>query len=132
MTRPSCRLPRGSKSLLFLLIQEPFKSHHMLLEASVRGRNIHSDNPVQTEAHFGQLSSHPCLLTAGRDGPPLLSASGIFGSPGRHEERNGLDSARVGAGWPKLAGSMAQQRIKQLTVKEDYGWQQAKKKKKKA
>lgn len=51
-------------------------------------------------------------------GLPQLDADGVFRSPGHQKEGNVTDSARAGAGCPKLGGSSAQQEIKQLEGKE--------------
>lgn len=96
MSHPSCCLHRGRKTSLLLLIWETFRSHHMLLEASVRGRKVQSEKPsADRRQTWADVQPSPASDSRDRWDSPLLNAHGIFGCPEHHCKVNVTDPTRV-------------------------------------
>lgn len=108
------------ESLASFIDLKPFKSHHMLLEASVRDRKVQSENPSADRSLAWAVVQPPSHPTAGTDGPLTAPWWCVFRNPGHQEEWNVTDSTRAGTGCPKLAGSSAHQGIKQPELKEAH------------
>lgn len=76
----------------------------MLLEASVRRRKVQSEKPG-ADRSLPWAEVQPSLASDSRNrwGFPLLSADGIFGSPGHQGEVNVTGPTRARSDCPKLA-----------------------------
>lgn len=62
--------PGGRRSFLLLLIWETFRSHHMILETSVRGRKVQSEKPRADRSSTGRGPAVPSIRRQGQMGLP--------------------------------------------------------------